>query len=60
MSSLAAARADGFHYPADFDASKGTLSQYNQLKSFWQGKGRGQPKSSLSFKDQLDMLVSTN
>jgi len=29
MSSLAAARADGFHYPADFDAAKGTLSQYN-------------------------------
>ena len=34
MSSLAAARADGYHYPKDFDPQKhGTLNKYNQKKN---------------------------
>ena len=40
MSSLAAARADGYYQPKEFNPSKGTLNQFNQVQSFWKSKGK--------------------
>jgi len=40
MSSLAAARADNFYYPKDFDPSKhNTLAQHNRSKGITKGTG---------------------
>jgi hypothetical protein len=41
MSSLAAARADGFYHPPDYDASKGSLKKFTGAKGKNQYEQKG-------------------
>ena len=48
MSSLAASRADGFYYPPDYDASKGSLKKFTGAKGKNQYEQKGIQSASKS------------